>query len=190
MKLKELYEALYQKVFSVPFFKKILEKLPFLEKVLQYEIISYLVFGVLTTVVNLLAYWLINLTQGPDYDKKVLFTVAGIDFRWIYLANAVAWVVAVLFSFITNKLFVFESRAKDAKTVLWELFSFFGARIVSFLLFEELLFGVLAHFMNDWLSKILVAVFVIVFNYVMSKLVIFRKKKEPVPPETEGSMTE
>ena len=98
--------------------------------------------------------------------------------------------VAVLFSFITNKLFVFESRARDAKTVLWELFSFFGSRIVSFLLFEELLFGILAHFMNDWISKLLVAVFVIVFNYVMSKLVIFRKKKTPVPPETEGSTNE
>ena len=185
MKLRELYESIYNKIFSVPFFKKLLEKLPFLEKVLQWEIISYLVFGVLTTVVNLAAYWLVNLIRGKDYETAVLFTVKSFEFRWIYLANAVAWIVAVLFSFVTNKLFVFESKAADTKTVLRELTTFIGTRILSFLLFEELIFGLLAHFMNSWIAKLIIAVFVVIFNYVMSKLVIFRKKKE----EKEGEET-
>ena len=186
MKLKELYMKLYDAVFSVPFFKKILVKLPFLEKVLAYEFVSYIVFGGLTTVVNLLTYFLINLIPGKHYETLVLFTVGKFDFLWIYLANAVAWIAAVLFSFFTTKIFVFESRSFAAKTVLRELISFIGARLASFLIFEELLFGVLinALHMNDWIAKVVIAVFVIVFNFIMSKLVIFRKKKTAeVPPE-------
>ena len=173
--MKEWYEKLYNKIFSYSFFKKLL-KIPGLEKLLQYEIISYLVFGVLTTVVNLITYWLVNKFAGPDYEAKVMFTVKSFQFRWIYFANAVAWVVAVLFAYITNKLFVFESRSFKAGVVLRELVSFFGARLIAFLLFEELIFGILASFMNDWISKLVVAVFVMIFNYCASKLVIFRKK--------------
>lgn len=177
MKLKELYESIYNKIFSLALFRRILEKIPALGKLLQWETVSYLLFGALTTVVNLLVYWLVNLPMGKNYEQRVLFTVRGFDFRWIYAANAIAWLASVLFSFITNKLLVFESRGKDAKTVLFEMVSFFGSRILSFLLFEELLFGVCAHFMNDWLSKLLIAVFVVLFNYTASKFVIFRKKK-------------
>ncbi|MBQ6023566.1 MAG: GtrA family protein [Clostridia bacterium] len=179
MKLRARYEKLYQTIFSVPFFAKILRKFPFLEKLLSWEIVSYLVFGVLTTVVNLVAYWAVNLFAGKNYEGKVLFTVKDFDFRWIYFSNAVAWVIAVTFSFVTNKLLVFESHTKDVKSVLGELIGFFGARILSFLIFEELLFGILAAFMNSWIAKIILAVFVVVFNYVASKLVIFRKKKAP-----------
>ena len=184
MKLRSLYEKTYERVFSVPFFKKILEKLPFLEKILAWEIVSYIVFGGLTTVVNLAAYWAVNLFAGENYEAKVLFTVKSFEFRWIYFANAVAWVIAVVFSYITNKIFVFESKARDAKTIFREVSTFFGSRILSFLLFEELLFGVLAAFMNDWIAKIAIAVFVILFNYVASKLVISRKKKPAKEPES------
>ncbi len=178
MKLRKLYEDLYRRIFSAPFFKKILEKLPFLEKILQWEIVSYLVFGVLTTAVNFLAYWLVNLPMGKNFDSRVLFSAGGFDFKWIYLANAIAWVAAVTFSFITNKLLVFESRASDAKTVLREAAQFYGSRILTLVLFEELLFGLFAGFMNSWIAKIITGVLVIVFNYVASKLLIFRKKKE------------
>ena len=178
MKLKALYEKLLAWVFSIPPLKKLQEKLPVLNKLLHWEIVSYILFGLLTTVVNLLAYWAVNLFAGKDYETKVLFTVGSFDFRWIYLANAAAWIIAVLFSFVTNKLFVFESRAKDAKTVARELASFFGARLLSFLIFEELLFGLLSHFMNSWIAKLVLAVFIVVFNFVASKLVIFRKKAE------------
>lgn len=175
MILKELYEKLYNKVFSVPFFKRLL-KIPGVEKLLQYEIISYLVFGVLTTAVNLASYWLVNKPAGESYETMVLFTVKSFDFRWIYLSNAAAWVVSVLFAFFTNKLFVFESRSFRAKTVAREMASFVGARIISFILFEELFFGLLVNFINSYIAKIIIAVFVVIFNFIASKLVIFKKK--------------
>ena len=178
MKLKELYLRLYERIFSIRIFKKLLAAVPVLEKLLQWEIVSYLVFGGLTTAVNLLTYWLVNLPWGERSETAVLFTVGSFDFRWIYAANAIAWIAAMLFSFVTNKLFVFESAARDRKTVARELSSFLGARLISFFLFEELLFGLLASFMNSWFAKLIVAVFVIVFNFVASKLVIFRKKRE------------
>ena len=109
MKLKELYEKLYNAVFSLPVLRILPEKLPWLEKLLRWEIVSYLLFGFLTTVVNLLAYWLVNLPWGAEAETKVLFRMplpggTELDFRWIYAANAIAWVVAVVFSFVTNKL--------------------------------------------------------------------------------------
>ena len=180
MKLKEIYEKIYDKIFSVPFFKKFL-KIPGLEKLLQYEIISYLVFGVLTTVVNFIVFGLMGKLGGADYETKVLFHIGSFNFKYIYFANAVAWFFAVLFSFITNKLFVFESRSFAPSVAVKEIVSFFGARIVSFLIFEELLFGIAAALLKNvsggtWIAKITTGILVIVFNYIASKLVIFKKK--------------
>ncbi len=177
MKLKELYEKLYNKIFSVPLFKKLL-KIPGVEKLLQYEIVSYLVFGVLTTVVNFVTYMLLGIFAGENYEEKVLFSIGSFDFRLILLMNGIAWVASVLFAFITNKLFVFESSSWKAAVLLKEIISFFGARVVSFLLFEELLFMLLVSVLslNDLISKLFVAVFVVIFNFIASKLVIFRKQ--------------
>lgn len=180
MKLKEIYEKIYDRIFSVPFFKKLL-KIPGLEKLLQYEIMSYLVFGVLTTVVNFIVFGIMGKLGGADYETKVLFDIGSFGFKYIYAANAVAWLVSVLFSFITNKLFVFESRSFAPAVAGRELVSFIGSRIISFLLFEELLFGVVAALLKNvsggaWIAKIVSGVLVIVFNYAASKLVIFKKK--------------
>lgn len=181
MKLKELYEKLYDRIFSVAFFKKLL-KIPGLEKLLQYEVISYLVFGVLTTAVNFIVYGIMGKLGGADYEARVLFNAGAFAFKYIYLANAAAWLASVLFAFITNKLFVFESRSFAPGVAVKELISFVGARIMSFLLFEELLFAVITALLHNvnaasWIAKIIVSVFVIAFNFVASKLVIFRKKK-------------
>lgn len=184
MKLKEWYEKLYDKIFAVPFFKMFL-KIPGLEKLLQYEVISYLFFGVLTTVVNFVVSFLCNKAGGENYGERVLFSVGAFDFRWTYMVQTVAWIASVLFAFVTNKLFVFESRSTKAKDIAKEITSFFGARILSFLVFELLLFAVaekvLLHFVSPnaayWLAKTLFSgILVIVFNYVASKLVIFKKK--------------
>ena len=183
MKLKELYEKLYERVFSAPFFKKMLEKLPFLEKLLSWEIVSYLVFGVLTTVVNFIVCWLINLIPGAfdppaDYKTCVLFSVGSLPVLWTYLTNTVGWIAAVVFAFVTNKLLVFESKDRSANTVTKELASFFGARVLSLVLFELLLFALLQRVTGGyWLPKILSAVVNVAFNYLASKLVIFRRKK-------------
>ena len=179
MKLKELYEKLYGKIFSVKPFSLIL-KIPYVEKLLKYEIVSYLVFGVLTTVVNFVTYMIMGIFAGENYEEKVLFNIGGLDVQLILLMNAIAWIVSVLFAFITNKLFVFESSSWKGSVFFSELFSFIGARVISFLIFEELVFALLinALSLNDIVSKIVISVFVVIFNYVASKLVIFRKKGE------------
>lgn len=179
MKLKELYEKIYNKIFSVPLFKKLL-KIPGVEKLLQYEIVSYLVFGVLTTVVNFITYMLLGKIAGEGYEEKVLFTIGSFDLQLILIMNGIAWVASVLFAFVTNKLFVFESSSWKMNILLKEIISFFGARVVSFILFEELLFALLVNVLhiNDLVAKLLVAVFVVIFNFIASKLVIFRKKGE------------
>ena len=189
MKLKTLYEKLYDRVFSLPFFRTFL-KLPGLEKLLQYEVVSYLFFGVMTTLVNFAVAALCNRLAGENYAEKVLFTVSGFSFKWTYAVQAIAWVAAVLFAYVTNKLFVFESRSAAPSVVCRELLSFFGARILSFLVFEELLFGLIEKALTAaisangafWAAKVVSGVLVIVFNYVASKLVIFRKKEKEETP--------
>ena len=178
MKLKEFYEKIYNKIFSISFFKIFL-KIPGVEKLLQYEIVSYLVFGVLTTVVNFITYMVVGFFMGENYEEKILFTVGKFDFRLILLMNAVAWIASVLFAFITNKLFVFESTSWKGKVFITELTSFVGARVFSFVIFEEIIFALLVSLgLNDLIAKVAVAVFVVIFNYIASKLLIFRKKGE------------
>lgn len=198
MKLKEIYEKIYKKIVAEGPFKFLL-KIPAVEKLLQYEIVSYLVFGVLTTVVNLIVYGIMGKIGGEGYKESVLFRIGSFDFLYIYLANAVAWIVAVAFAYVTNKLFVFESRSWKAGVLVKEIISFIGARILSFLLFEELMFGVIAKLLEnikygDWIAKLITAVLVVIFNFVASKLVIFRKKKSvgeaASSDETEAEITE
>lgn len=179
MKLKELYEKLYGKIFSVKPFSLIL-RIPMAEKLLQYEIVSYLVFGVLTTVVNFVTYMVMGIFAGENYEAKVLFSIGKLDVQLILLMNAVAWIVSVLFAFITNKLFVFESSSWKGSVFFSELFSFIGARVISFLIFEELIFALLVNALSikDIFAKLIISVFVVIFNYVASKLVIFRKKDD------------
>ena len=121
--------------------------------------VIYLVFGVLTTVVNYAVYLpLYNFAQWPAS-----------------VCNGVAWVVAVAFAYVTNKLFVFESKSWDSG-VIGELLRFVGSRVVSgavetvSLLITVDIFG-----WNGNLMKLLLAVFVIVFNYVLSKFFVFKK---------------
>ena len=185
MKLKELYEKLYDRIFSIGFFKAFL-KIPGLEKLLQYEMVSYLFFGVMTTVVNFAVTAVCNRLAGENYSEKILFTAFGFAFRWTYAVQAIAWIVSVLFSFVGNKYVVFGSRSGECSVVMKELISFIGSRIISFLLFEELLFGIMERLLTGamssnaafWTAKIVSGVIVIVFNYVASKLVIFKKKEE------------
>ena len=125
------------------------------------EILWYGFFGVLTTLVNIISFSLL--------DK------VGVE---VYLANFIAWVLSVLFAFITNKLFVFDSKSFSPKVLFKEMFSFFFARVVSLGIDMGgmyLLLDVLR--VQKLLSKIIVNVIVIVANYVFSKLFVFKKEK-------------
>ena len=132
----------------------------FLEK--YWDVLSYLFFGVLTTVVNYLIYL-------PCYN--LLHWSAG-------LSNVLAWIVAVAFAFLTNKPFVFKSHDWSKDVVWLELTKFVGCRIGSGVLETAILLVCV-----DWLGwngnvwKLVTAVLVIILNYIGSKFLVFKNEK-------------
>lgn len=126
-----------------------------------WEIMSYLIFGVLTTVVNYLVY-------------IPVFNIMGLSAA---LSNAIAWVVAVAFAYLTNKPFVFKSHDWSAKTVIPELTKFVGCRVASGAA-ETVILLVAVDFLhgNGNLWKLITSVLVVILNYIASKLVVFKKK--------------
>lgn len=133
--------------------KKLVEK--------HWDILSYLFFGGLTTVVNYLVYL-------PCYN--LLHISAAVS-------NGIAWVVAVAFAYLTNKPFVFKSHDWSWKTVWPELLKFVGCRVGSGVLETGIIFltvDVLRWNGNAW--KLATSVLVVLLNYVGSKLIVFRKK--------------
>ena len=128
---------------------------------MYYDVISYLFFGVLTTVVNYLVYL-------PCYNLLGLPAV---------ICNLIAWVVAVAFAYLTNKQFVFKIYVWSAKTVVPEVTKFVGTRIASGAL-EPAIIWVTVDFLgrngNVW--KVITSVLVVVMNYIGSKMLVFRRK--------------
>lgn len=147
------------------------------ELILKYkELIVYVIFGGLTTVVNLVVFTLSGMALG---DERYL------------VSNVIAWFAAVIFAYITNKLWVFESKSWSIKVLLKEIPSFFAARVLSFLIeefglyvfvdllsFNEISLKFLSFEIGgELIAKVILAVIVVILNYVFSKLVIFKKKK-------------
>ena len=125
------------------------------------DMISYLFFGVLTTAVNVAAYYL-------SYDVAHLPNVA---------ATVIAWALAVAFAFVTNKLFVFDSKSWAPSVALGELASFTLCRVGTGVIEVGMmyLFVDLLSF-NGTVMKLFTNVIVIVLNFIFSKLIIFKKK--------------
>ena len=147
-----------------------------LKSLFNKETILYLIFGVLTTVVNYVVFWLCY---------HILLSGSGS----IY-ANIVAFIFAVLFAFFVNKLYVFESKSWSLATLKKEIPSFFAARIGSFLIEEAGLF--VAEELLQWneleiltigatvidgvtVVKLALSVVVVIINYIFCKLFIFKK---------------
>lgn len=127
-----------------------------------YDIISYLFFGVLTTVVNYLVYL-------PCYNWLHLSAAAS---------NMIAWSAAVIFAYLTNKPFVFKSYDWSMKTVLPEFGKFLGCRIGSGAVETLIIFLTVDCFRWDGnIMKVITSVLVIILNYIASKLLVFTKKK-------------
>lgn len=127
-----------------------------------YDVLAYLFFGVLTTVVNYLVYL-------PCFNWLGLSAA---------VSNVIAWVVAVAFAFLTNKPFVFKSHDWSAK-VLWpELTKFVGCRVGSGALETAIMFVTVdcLRWNGNWM-KLLTNVLVVILNYIGSKLLVFRNKK-------------
>ena len=147
-----------------------------LKKLLNRETVLYIIFGVATTVVNYIVFHL-------------LYNVLWNQSRSL-VANAAAFAAAVIFAFVVNKLFVFESRSWNADTLKREIPSFLAARIGSFGIEEAGLFlaekvlklgGVIAITIGtavlDWITviKVALAFVVVALNYVFCKLIVFKK---------------
>ena len=128
------------------------------------QIINYLIIGGLTTLVNLLVYYSLTLF--------VLNPENGLDLQ---IANVVAWTVAVVFAYFTNRKYVFESKEKTLK----EAIKFFISRLSTLFIDMGLMYLLVTrlHF-NDKIIKVIVQIIVIVLNYVFSKFFVFKGDKK------------
>lgn len=139
------------------------------------EVINYLIFGALTTIVSLGSFEISDRILGQK----------------LYLvSNVISWILAVLFAYFTNKLWVFESKSWEKSIVIKEMAGFFGARLFSlgteslglWILITLLNVGAL-HFdvfsftiSGNMIAKLVMQIVVLVLNYVFSKFMIFAKK--------------
>lgn len=131
-----------------------------IEKFCNRETISYLIFGVLTTIVN---YFTFEICKFMNINYVV--------------STIIAWVLAVAFAYVTNKLFVFESKSWEKSLVLKEASSFIACRLFSGACdLGFMVFAVELIHMNDSIAKLVSNVFVVIINYVFSKLFIFKQK--------------
>ena len=132
----------------------------YLEEKKLWEIFSYLFFGGLTFLVNCVTYFLFLRVFGMNY----------------LISNLISWIISVLFAYITNKLWVFQTRNKTYSETLKELFLFFAARIITLGLdMGSLSFCLEILKTNNIIAKFVSQFIVIVSNYAFSKLVIFKK---------------
>ncbi len=124
------------------------------------EVINYLFFGGCTFLVSIISFFLFN--KVCNFNEHV--------------ANVISWILAVSFAYITNKKYVFESKTSEKRDLLKEIGSFVSARILT-LVMEELILvvGVNLLHIDSMIVKIVAQVVVIVANYFLSKLFIFKK---------------
>ena len=151
------------------FFLKIFEKIGLGVFVKWYrehqEGMRYLVFGTLSTIVNIavyyICYYLVNIPNA--------------------ISNGIAWVLAAIFAYFTNKLCVFDSKVETIKDLIFEVTSFFGCRLFTLAIDEAIMIVTVDNFgWNGLLMKIIANIVVIILNFIFSKLIIFKKgtKKE------------
>lgn len=124
-------------------------------------LVNYAVFGVLTTLVNIASFWVFSNPLG-------LGTIP---------ANTLAWIVSCTFAYVTNKIWVFESKEKSARGIFYEVIKFFASRLAT-LAVESVMMWFLVDVMNynEMIIKVIANVVVIILNYVLSRLVVFKKK--------------
>lgn len=126
------------------------------------ELFNYAIFGFGATLTNIISYY-------------ILADLIGIDYL---VSNALAWIFAFLFAYVTNKLWVFESKSWDKEQSVPEFIEFFGFRLFTGILDMVLMYLFVSIMLMDGLfSKIIVNIIVIIINYVASKFIIFKERK-------------
>lgn len=129
-----------------------------------HEIINYLIFGVLTTIVSLGSYYLLtSFIFNPN------------DAIELQITNILSWIFAVTFAYFTNRKYVFNSKDKN---ILGEMVKFYLARLTS-LLIDMLLMYIFVSYLkyNDKIIKVIVQIIVVTMNYIFSKILIFKNQR-------------
>lgn len=163
-KEKDIFDRIMScKIFSPlePFYKK------------NKMMLLYLFFGGLTTVISFVSYWLAAKININD------MTVLGYSFNArIVLANVISWICAVTFSYVTNRIWVFDSNVTTKKGLFREMAAFYGGRVFTLLVETLMIYaGVKLMNLNEMVMKIIASVVVLILNYIISKLVVFKKTK-------------
>jgi len=127
------------------------------------EIINYLIFGVLTTVVSLLTYYLLVYTiLNPNNPIE------------LQIANIISWITCVTFAYITNRKYVFNSKDKN---IIKEIIKFYSSRLSTLFIDMLIMFIFVTKLnFNDKIIKIIVQIIIIILNYILSKLLVFKNK--------------
>lgn len=146
-----------------------------------YEGLAYLVFGVLTTLVNWLTYLLLTSVLGLSGHEKESFPY------WLIanLSQAIAWVISVVFAYFTNRSFVFQGQTRQSSRRR-EFWLFLSSRALGFFIFDILLFNAFLLMMADRPAKLIMNVLVIIYNYLVSRFVIFGKKPKRKRPKEDS----
>lgn len=135
------------------------------------EIVNYLIFGVLTTIVSL----------GAKY--LLLFTILDAkNSIQLQIAVVISWIAACLFAYVTNRIWVFESKSKK---IILEMFKFFSARLVTLgmeMLIMFIFVTLLGLNTNMWVIvwTLIAQVLVIIMNYILSKVMVFKENKQNI----------
>lgn len=124
--------------------------------------ILYVFFGVVTTLVNIITYYIC--TRGMNLGRSA--------------SNVIAWILAVTVAYITNRIWVFDSKVRSAKGLIREIISFFSCRVLTGILDITIMY-VFVDILDvyDLLMKVISNGLVIIINFIASKLIIFKNKE-------------
>ena len=150
-----------------------------------YEMAAYLFFGLMTTLVNWVIYLLLTAAldlHAQEQGSAGYALVANVS-------QALSWIMSVLFAYAANRRFVFRSTTRKGR-FFREVWQFISSRALGYVLFDLLLFNVFLLFMADRPAKLIMNGFVIVFNYLTSRYVVFRKEKPDREQPGQGETPE
>ena len=119
------------------------------------EMLLYLFFGGLSFIVSIATYACFNVGMGINE----------------LIANILSWIITVMFAFLTNRVWVFQSQTDSVQAFIKQMFVFYSGRVITLVVEEAILLG-----FNSILIKVIAQVIVIVLNYVISKLVVFKER--------------
>jgi putative flippase GtrA len=151
----------------------------------EYELLRYVIAGGLTTLLSLAVFGVFCIAVSVDH------TVDGATDLQANIGQILSWIIAVLFAFWINRRMVFQVQGGSRGGIFKELTQFVLSRLVSGVVFELGLFNLLlAVGLSNTVNKVIVLVFVMVFNYVVSKFWIFAQKKRPAAgaPQEEAAL--